>query len=404
MRLLSPLRVRVVALLWGGLSTSSVGDQLGTIAITWIAVAALGPAAGYLAACQAGVTLLAALLLGRWLDGRNERRVMIAADLIRAAVLGGVVLGWAVTGRVGVVSLAMIVTVLAVGQAAFRPAVQTIMPGLAPSEAMLPAINALFDGTDRLARLVGPALIALAAAWLPVVHFLTVDAASFLVSAAAVLLIGPRATRSVRHDGSRLASFLQGFRALRRHRLLGFLLYTSGIVNGAWYAALFLGVPLLLTERGDQAVRMFGAMIACYGVTNLAANLVVGSRPLPQRPALLSLWGNAVNGIGIALIGLCALVPGLPRDSLYAGAMLAGVGGPMNDIPRATLMQTSVPAADVAAGFRAWIVSANAGLLVAMVVAPTLFARLGPAMGIAALGCLIAASAFWGLVLRLDAA
>lgn len=402
MRLLSPLRVKEIALLWGGLSTSSVGDQLGVIAITWIAVDALGPAAGYLTACQAAVTLLAALLIGRWIDGRNERLVMIVADLLRAAALAASVGAWALTGRVGVVPLALMVVVLSVGQAAFRPAVQTIMPGLAPTPAMLPAVNGLLDGTDRLARLVGPALIALAAAWLPVVHFLTVDAVSFIASAGAVWLIGARPTRSVRHDQVRGKSFLQGFRALRRHRLLGYLLQTGGILNGAWYAAMFLGVPLLLAPRGDQAVRAFGALIACYGLTNLGANLVIGNRPPVRRPARLILWGNTLNGIGMGLIGVFALAPGLPRDTLYLGAILAGAGGPMNDIPRATLMQTALPPADVAAGFRAWMVSASAGVLVAMTLAPTLFARLGPACGIAALGCVIAACGIGGLLLRLD--
>jgi MFS transporter, DHA3 family, macrolide efflux protein len=41
-----------MALLWGGLSMSSIGDQLGIVAIAWIAVSAFGPAAGYLAALQ----------------------------------------------------------------------------------------------------------------------------------------------------------------------------------------------------------------------------------------------------------------------------------------------------------------------------------------------------------------
>lgn len=38
MGILRPLRGRSMALLWGGLSLSAVGDQLYAVALTWIAV------------------------------------------------------------------------------------------------------------------------------------------------------------------------------------------------------------------------------------------------------------------------------------------------------------------------------------------------------------------------------
>jgi hypothetical protein len=48
MRLLRPLRDAPIALLWGGLATSAVGDQLYAVVLSWIAVAVFGAAAGYL--------------------------------------------------------------------------------------------------------------------------------------------------------------------------------------------------------------------------------------------------------------------------------------------------------------------------------------------------------------------
>ena len=177
---------------------SSIGDQLGIVAIAWIAVNAFGAAAGYLAALQAGLTVLAGLLVGRCVDGLNERWLMVGADLARAVVLGAAVGIWMVTQQTIATALIVVVATLAVGQAVFRPAVQAIMPAIAPSASMLPAINALLDGTERLARLAGPGLIAVIAARLPTMHFLTLDALSFLISAAALLAIGRRPTRSVR--------------------------------------------------------------------------------------------------------------------------------------------------------------------------------------------------------------
>jgi MFS transporter, DHA3 family, macrolide efflux protein len=402
MRLLQPLRIKAVALLWAGLSTSAVGDQLGIVAITWIAVGTMGAAAGYLTALQAGLTVVAALLIGRWTDGRNERWLMIAADLVRALALTVTVAVWLTTGRVPAVALVGGIVVLAVGQAVFRPSVQAIMPVLSPSPALLPSINGLLDATDRLARLCGPGLIALVAAWVPVVHFLTLDAVSFLVSAGAVIAIGTRATQSRRPQGPVGRMLLRGFSAMMQQRLLRYLLRTSALNNGAWYAAMFLGVPLVLATRGS-GVAAFGTVIACYGVTNLGANLVVGSRPPLARPGRLILSGILTNGTGVALMGLSAAIAGAPNWGLYAGAMIAGAGGPMNDIPRMSLMQTALPKGDVAAAFRAWMVASASGVLMAMLIAPTLFATIGAAWGVVVLGSAIVVGSLAGFAAHVDA-
>ena len=96
--LLRPLRDPALALLWGGLAASAVGDQLFAVVLAWIAVGVLGTAAGYLTAMQAAVVLTTALLGGRWADRRGHRRLMIAADLGRATVLAGLIAAWLLTG------------------------------------------------------------------------------------------------------------------------------------------------------------------------------------------------------------------------------------------------------------------------------------------------------------------
>src|ERR1700733_16017487 len=100
MRILRPLRGRSMALLWSGLSLSAIGDQLYSVALTWIAVGVLGANAGYLTALQAGIVLLAVLGIGRWADRWDSRSSMIGADLCRAGVLLAVVLAWRTKGEV----------------------------------------------------------------------------------------------------------------------------------------------------------------------------------------------------------------------------------------------------------------------------------------------------------------
>ena len=399
MRVLRPLRTPAVALLWSGLSLSAVGDQLYTVALSWIAVGVFGAGAGYLAALQGLAVLLAALGIGRWADRWEAMRSLIATDLVRALVLIGVVVAWLLRGGPGAAALIVAVVVLAVGQAVFQPALQVVLPGLVPDSRMLPATNGLMDTTDRSARLLGPGLIALLAGFVPVVHFLTLDAASFLVSAGALLLIRrmrPGAVLGPERQGESIRQGIaRGVRAMSEHKLLGFVLRTTALVNGAWYAAFFLALPLMIEGLGVRGpggtgLGAYGLVIAAYGCTNLAATLWLGGRALPARPQFQMFGGSMLVGLGTALLGMAALLPPEWRLSGFAAAAgLGAIGGPMKDIPVAVLRQTRLARGDLAAAMRAYMAANSAGSLAAMLVAPSLVRATGPAATIVLCGSIL---------------
>jgi MFS family permease len=406
--ILRPLRDPALALLWGGLATSAVGDQLFAVALAWIAVGVLGTAAGYLTALQAACVLATALLGGRWADRRQHRRLMVAADLARTAILGVVVLAWLLRGMPPGWTLVLAVVGLAAGQALFRPALQALVPVVVPERSLLPAANALLDTTDRIARLLGPGIVGMLSGVLPLVHFVTLDAATFLASALALVGIGrlrtpPDVPTPARETA--LESALRGFVALRRLPLLGYMLATSGIVLGCWYAAMFLGIPLLLASTGG-GLGGYGLVIACYGSTNLLSTLVVGSRSMPERPAAMIFAGLGLVGCGTALIGVAGLtVAGawlLP--TLCAAAAFGAIGGPMEDVAIAVLRQTRVPPAEQAAVMRAFLVSGNLGMLVAFLAAPRVFDTLGAAATVMLCGTVLLVVAGVGIVSHRNAA
>ena len=409
MRVFLPLRNPPTALLWGGLSLSALGDQLYAVALTWIAVGVLGSGAGYLAAVNAGVMLLAVLGLGRWADGWDQRRSMIAADLVRAGVLLVTVAAWMAMGRPSAPMLVLAVVVLATGQAVFQPALQAVLPAVVGDTRLLPAANGLLDTTDRSARLLGPGMIGLLAAMVPVMHFLTLDALSFVGSAAALALIGrfrPEAVQPAHRPAGPREPVWHGIRrgaaAMRSHPLLGFVLSTSGWLNGSWYAAYFLALPLLVERRGitgpalwsggGSGLGAFGLIISAYGSTNLAATLVLGSRPLPERLPRLMFGGKLLTGAGTVLLGMAAALPDawlLP--ALAAAAAVSAIGGPMGDIPTAVLRQSRLPRGTIAAAMRATIAVNSIGVLVAMLLAPTALRVVGPSTTIIACGAIMGA-------------
>ncbi len=307
MRLLQPLRHRAMALLWGGLALSAVGDQAYNVAFAWIATEAFGAGAGFLVALGPMSGLLTLAFGGQIADGLPPGRAMVWADLARAAALLLVVAAWTVAGRPPASALMVAVVILAAGTAVFRPALQAVLPPLLPDRGLLPAANALLDGTERIARLVGPALAGLLSAALPLQHLLTLDAGTFLASAAAVWAIGRR------HDIPAV--------------VLGYVTATSGMLNGAWYAAYFLLLPLA-TQAAGLSLGAYGLVISAYGCTNLIGTLVVGSRPMPEHPAQQIFLGNLCLGLGILGVGVAAALPeGWLLPVAMASSGLAAVGG-----------------------------------------------------------------------------
>jgi MFS family permease len=386
MRILAPLRGPPMALLWGGLSLSAIGDQLYAVALTWIAVGVLGSAAGYLGALQAGIGLIAVLGAGVWADRWESLRTMVGADLACAAVLLAVVGASAAAGQTGVPMLIVAITVLAVGRALFYPALQSVLPRVIDDPVQLPAANALLDATQRIARLLGPGMVALLVGAVPVIHFLSLDALTFLVSASALLLIRLRrpAARLTAHGTVRSESpwraLARGFRVTNQHPVLGFFLAVTGPLNGAWYAVFYLCVPLLLSQIDTVGggIGAYGLILSAYGCGNLASTLVVGGRKLPARPQFLMLAGNLQFGCGVLLVVAASLLSHEWRlAGLSAAAALTGMGGPMQDIPSAVLRQTRLPAAGRAAAMRAYMASVACGILTAMLVAPLAIARFG---------------------------
>jgi hypothetical protein len=172
---------------------------------------------------------------------------------------------------------------------------------------------------------------------------------------------------------------------MRQHALLGYVLGSTFVINGAWFAAMFLGVPLAIEHLGvrgpgGSGLSAYGLVISAYGCTNLLATLVVGNLTLPMRPGLRMFSGNMTVGAGILLLGAAMALP-MPAASrlpcLMAASGLAAIGGPMSDITIATLRQTLLAAADMAAAVRAYMVMNNLGLLVGMLLAPGLLRSVG---------------------------
>jgi hypothetical protein len=387
--MLKALRERSIALLWGGQALSAIGDEIYRVALIWLAVGLIGEDAGYLAAAQAGSLLVLSLAGGHWADEWDHRRTMIGVDGLRALIVLLPVAAFYLGGVTLPVLLASALALSALS-AFFDPALQATLPGVSPDLETLEAATGLMATTVRLARAVGPAIVGLLGPLLPTIHFFTLDAASFAVSAYSVSRLRPTAPaprRPRRGRGTFRDNLVAGFRAVGADPLMSDLMMVRAAVAALWALAFGLGLALLVRRLAPGDMRAFGWTVALYGVGNLSGALFVGN-VRRRRPAFILYGGYACMGLGFVAMGAA---PSLAW--LGAACVCAGFGGPVNDVPFFDLVQRSYPLEDLPKVFRLRMAVETGACLLLMSFSPALFRAFSPravlmacGLGIAALG------------------
>ncbi|MFI6099421.1 MFS transporter [Lentzea sp. NPDC051213] len=187
--------------LWGGRAISLLGSWLLVVAVPAHVYALTGSmlatgltlAAEYLPALVLGP--VAGVLVDRW----DRRRVMIAADLVRAAAVAGMLVGTPAAIYAAVVAES-------VGAVVFRPAAQALVPAVVGTGDALGSANSWNAATDGVVRLLGPPLGGVLLVWAGFEVLVGLDVASYLVSAVAVAMTGRRYGVAVRAAARRRAA------------------------------------------------------------------------------------------------------------------------------------------------------------------------------------------------------
>ncbi|MCF2532022.1 MFS transporter [Yinghuangia soli] len=141
----SPWRVRDFRTLFAASAFSLAGANIAAVAVPLIAVLALdaGPGqVGALAALDTAAFLLIGLPAGAWVDRLPHRGVLIAADVVRAALFASVPIAW----WCGVLTLWQLFAVVLLSGAAtvfFNIAAQSVLPSVVGRAGLVQANTAL---------------------------------------------------------------------------------------------------------------------------------------------------------------------------------------------------------------------------------------------------------------------
>jgi MFS family permease len=252
-------------LFWSGQTVSAFGTAFTLFALPLL-VFELTESAINLALAEVAAFLpypLFSLVVGALADRLDRRRVMIAADAGRAALIATVPL----LAEVGALRVwwiyvvSFIVTTLAIAFSAGRFAV---VPSLVRKERLVTANGRLEAGANG-AHILGPLLAgALLGLGLPTADVLYADAASFIVSAVSVALIKTPIAGATVSGGQRSirADVAEGLRFLLGHPLLRSLVLLSALLNfvgATQWAQLVLFAKERLLASGPQVSILWSA-------------------------------------------------------------------------------------------------------------------------------------------------
>lgn len=307
---------------WLGQTASTAGSQITMFALPLVTALLLdgGPSeVSLVAAAGMAPYLLFSLLAGHLLEGRDERRVMVPADLAQAVLIAAVPVSWAL-GVLSVPLLAAIAFLAGTAALLFGLSSFAYVPRLVDVDE-LPAANRAVQATRTVNEIGGPGVAGVLVGALGPAAAMVVDAVSYLASAVGVAAGRPRHTPPV--DEEDRPPLRTGLRLLFGNRYLRALTVHASLFNLAEEVVVLNLVIWAVRDQGVPA-SAFGLALSAGGVGGLLGTLT--ALRLAERfglgrafvlslcfscgaPVMLALWD--LDGIALAVwIGAVMLLSG----------------------------------------------------------------------------------------------
>ncbi len=308
--------------LWAAQAVSAFGFRITRTGLPIIAVTTLDQpevVVSVLMAIQIAPGLLVGLFAGGWIDRTRKRRILIAADLIRAAAIASLTIAWSL----GALSIGhVLATGAAVGAASalFQITDNTYLPSLI-GRRQLAEGNAKIESTEAIAEITGPAaagfLIRLLGAPLAIV----INAATYVWSA---ILLGRIRTVEVppadAGEARRIGEDLRiGFREVFRHPLVRPIVLSHMVwsISGGFFLALY---TLFCLRELRLSEGTFGVIVGMGGVGSLAGALI--SRALVRRLGL----GRTLIVTSVLSLACALFIPLAGSPAATGGSFVLIVG------------------------------------------------------------------------------
>ncbi len=359
--MLAPLANPTYRRLFAAQAVSILGTGLATVALALLAFELAGAEAGAVLGTALAIKMIAyvgvAPLAGAYANRFPRRALLVAMDLVRAAV----VLALPFVDQVWQIYL--LIFVLQSASAVFTPTFQATIPDVLPDEKDYTNALSLSRLAYDLESLISPSL---AAALLLFVSFHWLFAGTvvgFLASAALVLAARPPSPRAAPAEAGPLGRTTRGLRIyLATPRLRGLLALNAAVAAaGAMVIVNTVVAVKGLLGFGEAQV---GLALAVYGAGSMTAALAAPRllERLGDRPVMLG--GGLCLTVLLLALGAAGLGGPLAWPLLLLGWLGLGLGNALIMTPSGRLLRRSARAEDRPAVFAAQFALSHACWLV----------------------------------------
>lgn len=318
---------------------SRAGDALLSLAQIWLVLDLTGNnalAGALVAAMDFLPYLLFGLLGGVLVDRWDRRATMAVADALRGVLLLVIPL-LAVVDALRVWQLYIVVFLLSSLGRLFAPARQALVPELV-EPAQLTRANALIEGSGQAAWIFGPLLGGVVVGAVGAVNVFYLDAVTFFVSAATLLLVRPAFKQP---PASRVGVWKEAADGLAYVRRTPVLLATTllGSTGTLAFAPVPVLLPVLVRRVFHGGPVVFSVLMSAFFIGSLVGSAAIGKagNRLHRGRALL----GGVLALGLLILALAA-APGAVIAA--AALMVLGAAAAVFNVAEYSLIQQQTPA------------------------------------------------------------
>jgi len=321
--MLRALNNRPFAFLWSGQTISRLGDSLYRIALSWWVLEKTGSALAMgTVNIVSMVPMLVFMLFGGVLVDRLPRSwVMFSSDLLRGFLVAGVAV-LAALNLLEVWHIFIISALFGIVSSFFEPAYIAVFPEIIQADTLAGA-NSLTTLSREFTGIIGPSLGALLVATGGTPLTFGLDAASFFISALALIPLlkhdQVRALEPKQLQSSNIwADLLVGFKTVAASPWLWVTISVAALANMVEGGAISTSLPFLISDTWKMYVKSLGYVYSALSIGAVLCALIMGNaRNLHKRGYIAyASWFS---------IGAMILLLGIQKNlwvSLAAAAML----------------------------------------------------------------------------------
>ena len=266
-----PLALRDFRLLFIGQAISLIGDQFYLVALTWLVLQMTG------SMLMVGTIMMAAtiprmvflLVGGAVSDWLSPHKLMVASNVFRSVVCA-ILTALVLLKTVSLWQLFVLAAAFGTLDAFFSPALKSFIPALLDDDTLI-AGNALLQGSNMLAKFIGPSLAGFIVAAAGTAAAFGLDTVSFIFVTACLLLM--RTKRLALGSGgldlpkktNLLTSIREGLHYTLREPAIRSLIIILSVIEFAFAGPLTVGLVALADSRFAGGSKAFGIMLSTLG-------------------------------------------------------------------------------------------------------------------------------------------